>query len=416
MIRWVICALSLLLCGLGNSVFAQEFRGTITGEVTDQSGAPLESAKVILTNVERNIPTETTTNSAGRYTVQYLLPGNYQLAVEKNGFKRFVREKIVINSADRLGLDIALQIGNVTEAITVTSQAPVLQTETASRTALIENRVLENVPTNGRNLYQLQYTLPGVIKNSTYWGSMELYAFGNINGVSISGGRSGENETLIDGVTNTRGNRGVVLAPSLNSTEEFTLRSNTYDAQFGRIGGGVPAITIKSGTNTLHGHVFEFLKNDKLNANDWIANQQNVGRTPFKNNTFGFEADGPVWIPKLFDGRNRAFFMVSLEALREPRASGEIRTLPTAEQLQGDFSNLKDNQGRTIRIFDPATARLVNGLYVREQFPGNRIPANRINPVAAKVAAFYPRPNRPGGADGQQNYAVFNPADRKSVV
>ena len=402
--------LLLLFFGLAGASLAQEFRGTVTGEVTDPSGAPVAGAKVTVTSVERNISTETTTNSAGRYTIQFLLPGKYHLAVEKNGFKRFVRESLDVQSADRLGVDVRLDVGNLTDAVTVTSAAPVLQTETASRAALVENRVLENVPTNGRNLYQLQYTLPGVIKNSTYWGSMELYAFGNINGVSISGGRSGENETLIDGVSNTRGNRGVVLAPSLNSTQEFTLRSNTYDAQFGRIGGGVTSITLKSGTNTLHGQLFEFLKNDKISANDWIANQQNVKRPPYKNNTFGFEADGPVRIPKLFDGRNRVFFMVSLEALREPRASGEIRTLPTAEQLQGDFSNLKDNQGRTIRIFDPASARLVNNVYVRDQFPGNKIPANRINPVAAKVAAFYPKPNRPGGADGLLNFLAINPS------
>lgn len=404
-----ICLLLLFLCLAGTSL-AQEFRGAVTGEVTDPSGAPVAGAKVTVTSVERNIATETTTNSAGRYTIQFLLPGKYQLAVEKNGFKRFVRESLDVQSADRLGVDVKLDVGNLTDAVTVTSAAPVLQTETASRAALVENRVLENVPTNGRNLYQLQYTLPGVIKNSTYWGSMELYAFGNINGVSISGGRSGENETLIDGVSNTRGNRGVVLAPSLNSTQEFTLRSNTYDAQFGRIGGGVTSITLKSGTNTLHGQLFEFLKNDKISANDWIANQQNVKRPPYKNNTFGFEVDGPVYIPKLFDGRNRAFFMVSLEALREPRASGEQRSLPTAEQLQGDFSNLKDNQGRTIRIFDPASARLVNNVYVRDQFPGNKIPANRINPVAAKVAAFYPKPNRPGGADGLLNFLAINPS------
>ena len=408
MIRTVLCL--LFLCALACSALAQEFRGTITGDVTDQSGAPIANAKIILTSIERNQTTDTVTNAAGRYTVQFLLPGKYKLTVEKEGFKRFVREDIDITSADRLGLDVKLEVGSLAESVTVTGAAPALQTETASRTALIENRVLENVPTNGRNLYQLQYTLPGVIKNSTYWGSMELYAFGNINGVSISGGRTGENETLIDGVSNTRGNRGVVLAPSLNSTQEFTLRSNTYDSQFGRIGGGVTSITLKSGTNALHGQVFEFLKNDKLNANDWVANANGVSRPAFKNNTFGFEVDGPVYIPKLFDGRNRAFFMVSLEALREPQISTQIRTLPAAEQLQGNFSNLKNAQGQTVRIFDPATVRLVNGVYVRDQFLNNTIPTNRINPVAAKVAAFYPKPTRAGGVDGQQNYVVVLPS------
>ncbi|HQR33135.1 MAG TPA: carboxypeptidase-like regulatory domain-containing protein, partial [Blastocatellia bacterium] len=233
MLRKAFCTLFFLLCGLTSSILAQEFRGSITGDVSDPSGAPIAGVKIVLTSIERNQAIETVTNTAGRYTLQSLLPGKYRLVAERDGFKRFVREDIDITSADRLGLDVKLEVGNVTESVTISGEPPTLQTETASRAALVENRVLETVPTNGRNLYQLQYTLPGVIKNSTYWGSMELYAFGNINGVSISGGRSGENETLIDGVSNTRGNRGVVLAPSLNSTQEFTLRSNTYDAQFG---------------------------------------------------------------------------------------------------------------------------------------------------------------------------------------
>lgn len=165
MLRIAMCVLSLVLFALATDVIAQEFRGAISGEVRDPSGAPVEGAKVTITSLERNTSTETTTNSEGRYTVQFLLPGSYQLAVEKSGFKRFVREKLMVASADRLGLNITLELGNVTETITVTSQAPVLQTETASRMALVENRVLENIPTNGRNLYQLQYTLPGVIKN-----------------------------------------------------------------------------------------------------------------------------------------------------------------------------------------------------------------------------------------------------------
>lgn len=409
MLRRFVIVLSLVLTLLSASAFSQDFRGTIIGEVTDTAGAPIANAKVTVTSLARNSSAATTTNSIGRFTVESVPSGKYQLTIEHDGFKRFVYENIAINSADRIALNAALQIGDVTEIITVNDDASLLQTETASRIALVENRVLENIPTNGRNLYQLQYTLPGVIKNSTYWGSMELYAFGNVNGVSISGGRSGENETLIDGVSNTRPDRGVAYVPSLNGTQEFTLRSNTYDARFGRIGGGVTAITVKSGANQLHGQLFEFLKNDKLNANDWIANKFDDRRSPFKNNTFGFEVDGPVFLPKLFDGRNKAFFMLSLEGMRERGEDGNIRTLPTAQMLQGDFSNLRDSDGNLITIYDPATTRLVNGSYVRDPFPNNKIPANRINPVAAKVASFYPKPNQPAGPDNVDNYAIFQP-------
>jgi hypothetical protein len=400
--RRIICLFAVLVLCLSFDVAAQEFRATISGDVTDGTGAPVEGARVRVTHIEKNTATEAVTNSSGRYTAPFLLPGKYQLTIERAGFKKFIRDGIDLNASDKLSIDAHLEVGAVTESTEITAGASLLQTETASRTSTVENRVLENVPTNGRNLYQLQYTLPGVVKNSTYWGSMELYAFSNVNNVSISGGRSGENETLIDGVANTHADRGVTLVPSLNSTQEFTIQSNTYDAQFGRVGGGVTSITIKSGTNSLHGQAFEFFKNEKLNANDWIANKNEEERTKYRNNTFGFEVDGPVYIPKLFDGRNRAFFMLSLEGLRERLEDGTITSLPTAEMLRGDFSKLLNNNGAAVTIYDPLT---------RAPFPGNQIPANRINPIAAKVASFYPKPNRPSdGLDNLGNYAVFNPA------
>src|SRR5262249_40167110 len=140
----------------------------------------------------------------------------------------------------------------------------------------------------GRNLYQLHYSQPGVIKNSSYWGDFELYAFGNINGVIIGGGRPGENETLIDGISSTRGDRSASFAPSLNSVQEFTIRTNIYDAQFGRVGGGVTSINLKSGTNALHGELFHFLENEKLYATTWADNALGNKKTPFKQNVFGF--------------------------------------------------------------------------------------------------------------------------------
>ncbi len=392
-------------------VAAQEFRASITGQVMDPSGASVEGATVLVTSVDRNTSTEARTNDAGRYLVQFLLPGKYTVQVEKTGFKRFIREGIVLSSADRLGLGVRLELGAVAENVTVHAEAPVLQTETSTRTATIANRVLENIPTNGRNLYQLQYVLPGVVKASTYWGSMELYAFGNVNGVIIGGGRSGENETLLDGVSNTRGDRGVAFVPALNAIEEFTIHSNSYDAQFGRVGGGVTTITVKSGTNQLHGQLFEFLKNDKLSANPWVANAVGQGRVPFKQSTFGFDFNGPVYLPKVFDGRNRMFFMISLEGLRERNPGLQVRTLPTAEQLQGDFSRLVDSSGRPITLYDPTTTRTVGGSLVRDAFAGNRIPAGRINPVAAKVASFYPQPNRTSETpDNANNYSKVTPS------
>src|SRR6266849_1751311 len=294
--RWLLVVSASVL-------LAQEYRATIAGEVTDPSGAGVEGAKVTATSVERNIPYASITNPAGRYSIPFLLPGKYAVTVEKQGFKRFVREGVSLLAADKLAIDVKLELGVVTDSVTASGEVSLLQTENATRQGVIENRILENVPAGGRNLYALQYDQPGVVKASTYWGSMELYAFGNVNAVAIGGGKTGENESVLDGVTNTKSDRGVAFVPSINSTQDFTVQTNSYDAQFGRVGGGVTLINLKSGTNEVHGQLFEFLKNDKLRANDWVSNKNGVSKTAFKNNTFGFELDGPIYIPKVFDGR-----------------------------------------------------------------------------------------------------------------
>jgi hypothetical protein len=401
----------LVVCA--SAAVAQEYRASIAGEVTDPSGAAVEGAKVVATSSDRNVPFESVTNSSGRYNISFVLPGRYTILVEKAGFKSVIRQGISLLAADKLAVDFKLELGAAAETVTVSSQPPLLQTESATREAVTENRILESVPAGGRNLYALEYDQPGVVKTSTYWGSMELYAFGNVNAVSIGGGRSGENETILDGLTNTKSDRGVAFVPAIASTQEFTVQTNSYDAQFGRVGGGVTVINLKSGTNSLHGQLFEFFKNDKLRANDWVANKDGDPKTPFKNSTFGFELDGPVYVPKVADLRNRAFFMLSLEGLREHDPGGSGRTLPLPEQLKGDFSHLYNNDGTLVTIYDPLTTTLgADGkTYVRTPFPGNIIPTDRINPVSAKVASFYPAPNLPGdGPSRQNNYQKILPA------
>jgi hypothetical protein len=395
--------LSLLLSVLSISTasWGQEFRASVAGQVTDSSGAIVPGADVAIVSIERNTSAHALSNSAGRYVIEFLLPGHYALTVEKSGFKKYVRAGLNLESADHLALNVVLEVGEVTQNITVAGESPLLETETASRAGTIENRVLENVPTNGRNLFTFQYSQPGVIKQSTYWGSMELWAYTDANGVSINGGRSGENETLVDGVADTNPNRSVSLIPSLSGTQEVTVQSNIYDAQYGRFGGGVTSISVKSGTNRPHGEVYEFLKNIRLDSTEWVLNALGTPRTRFQNNTFGFETDGPVYIPKLIDGRNRIFYMFSYEGAREHLQSSAIRTLPTAAMRQGDFSQLYNSQGQLVTIYDPTT---------HAPFAGNIIPSNRINPIAAKLTSYYPQPNGPGaGPSLLRNYSVLEP-------
>jgi hypothetical protein len=405
------CAFSLSMvffCGVAS---AQEFRASVSGQVTDSTGAIVPGAAITVTSTERNTSSHAISNTSGRYVIEFLLPGTYTLAAEKPGFKKLIHPALKLEANDHVSLDLVLQIGDLTQSVTVTSEAPLLETETASRTATIENRVLESIPTNGRNLFSLQYSLPGVIKQSTYWGSMELWAYSDVNGVSINGGRSGENETLVDGIADTNGNRSVSLMPALSGTQEVAVQTNLYDAQYGRFGGGVTTISVKSGTNRPHGEMYEFLKNLKLDSTEWVLNALGTPRTRFQNNTFGAEVDGPVFLPKLVDGRNRVFFMFSYEGSREHLQSSAIRTLPTAPMLQGDFSQLLNSAGQQVLIYDPSSAKLQpDGSYVRTPFPGNRIPSNQINPIAAKVASYYPKPNGPGvGPAGIRNYSVLEP-------
>ena len=408
--KTICCFLMIASCG----AFAQEFRATISGEVTDQTGAVVTGVKVVALSTERNIPYEAVTNSAGRYSIQFLLPGKYTVSAEQTGFKKYVRDDVALLESDKAVLDIKLEVGALADSVTVSGELSQLQTESATRQSTVENKLLEEVPSGGRNLYALEYNEPGVVKTSTYWGSMELYAFGNVNGVAISGGKQGENETVLDGVTNTKSDRGVAFVPNLAATQEFTVQTNSYDAQFGRVGGGVMMIDLKSGTNSPHGQLYEFFKNDKFRTGEWNDEANGLGKSPFKNNTFGFEVDGPVVIPKVYNGKNKMFFLISLEGLREHDPGSPVGTdLPQPEQLKGDFSKLYNDSGAQVLIYDPLTTVLGpdGSTYQRTPFSGNVIPGSRISPVATKVASYYPAPNLPGvGPALRNNYEKLLPA------
>lgn len=401
--RFLLALACVALCSLN----AQDFRAAISGTITDAAGAPVANVRLTIQSIEREFEYQTVTNDAGRYVTPFIPPGPYRMKVEKDGFRPVLREGITLNAVDRLNLNITLELGAVTDRITVTAVTPLLQTETAVRSGTVTTKFVEDVPTSGRNLFQFQYILPGVTKASNYWGNYELYAFGNINAVSINGGRSGENEILLDGITSTRGSRSASFAPALQAIQEVNIITNTYDAQYGRVGGGTTSINLRTGTNQLHGELFEFFKNEKLVSNGYSRNSAGVTKPAYKNNTFGFRADGPVYLPKLWDGRSRLFWLISFEGLRERNPQTQLWTVPTLEQRTGDFSQLVDNQRRQIGIYDPLTATAANP--VRQPFPGNVIPRGRLNPVAAAALTYFPAPNRLSESpDGQNNYLFVN--------
>ena len=398
-----------LALALTAAAWAQDFRASISGLVTDPAGAAVPGVKVRATDVSRNATTEVTTNETGRYTIPFLIPGKYNIEVEANGFKRFVRENVELQINDRAALDVALEIGAVSDKITVTQQMTLLETESANRGGIVDNELLLNVPNAGRNVFQLAFAMPGVYKPSTSQStSFNLDGIANSR-ASINGAASGlagtesNTDILIDGTSDTKGDRQVIMIPALESVQEFRVLTNVYDAQYGRTGGGIVTTTTKSGTNRFHGTVFDRYEDYRLGANSWSNNRQGVGRAQRVQHNYGFNATGPIWVPKVFDGRDRLFFMVNYDSSPSSSLYTSQGNVPLPEMKNGDFSRLFAQDGRPVIIYDPATTRLTGTTYTRTPFAGNRIPASMINPVGAKLVNIYPNPTREGDTPARLN-------------
>jgi hypothetical protein len=397
--KLALCAVLSISAGL-----SQDFRASLNGLVTDPTGAAVIGAKVKATNIERNAISETVSNDRGRYTIPFLIPGKYTVEVEAAGFKKYVRDGMELQINSRVGLDIRLELGAVTEEVTVTGEVPLLETETASRGGIVDNKLLLSVPNAGRNVYQLAFAMPGVYKPSNSQGtSFDTDGLANsrtaINGAGMGAtGTEGNTDILIDGTSDAKGDRQVILIPALESVQEFRVLTNIYDAQYGRTGGGVISTTTKSGTNEFHGTVWDRYFDDRLNANTWTNNRNKIPRQTRATNIYGFNATGPIWVPKVFDARNKLFYMVNYETRPSSSLYTTQATVPLVEQKKGDFSNLVATDGKPVIIYDPMTTRLgPDGKnYIRTPFSGNKIPTDRINPVGSKMVSYIPDPTRDG--------------------
>ncbi len=389
----------LLLLGTPFALNAQEVRASIIGTVTDPSGAAITGATVRATNTATNISVTTATNDTGSYLTPFLAPGSYVLTVEMKGFKKYVHESIVLQALDKPRIDIQLQVGQIADSVTVSATVSTLQTETASRAQTISTEMITNIPTQGRNPFQLAWSAPTVVKTGTF-RYLRSFDTGGTAGLSINGGRTKENEVLLDGISTARADRSAGHVPTMESLAEFKVLTNTYDAQYGRTGGGIVTMISKGGGNQLHGQVFEYFQNDKLNANQSELNSAGTVRPPNHINTFGFFASGPVLIPKVVDGRNKIFWMLSYEAMRQRSADPGKTSLPLAAWRQGDFSTRVNSSGQQMVIYDPLTTTSAG---VRTPFTGNVIPTSRISKIATNVLSYVPSPNSAG-----ENLAAVN--------
>jgi hypothetical protein len=376
-----------LVLVLAANVAAQQGRGSIQGTVTDASGAVVSGANVTVVNVDTNSTFATVTSGEGLYSAPTLAVGNYDVTIEKPGFKRTVRSGVTLQVDQRAQLDVTLEIGQIAESVRVEAQAPLVDTGGASIGKVVENRRVVELPLNGRNALALTLLTPSVKSNAGPTNS----GFGDrgiqLSSISINGGPNAMNGQLLDGGNNIQSYIGeVAINPGVDAVEEFKVQSGAMSAEYGFTGGGVINMVTRSGTNSFHGTLYEFFRNEKLDARNTFA----ATKPPFRYNQYGFSAGGPVV-------RDRTFFFGNWEEYKYRRAESRIGTFPTALQQAGNFSDLLDTSGRLIPIYDPNTTRPnPNGTgFIRDVFPGNIIPTNRLDPVALKVQEnFYPLPNR----------------------
>jgi len=398
----ILLCLVISLAPLG----AQTTAGAIVGSVTDPSGAVIGGASITVTNVDNGISVKATTDSSGEYVVTPLNIGHYTVAVEATGFKRSVRTDIILNVQDRLRVDAKLEVGAVTDTVEVQAAAPQLETDTSYLGEVVDSQRIVDLPLNGRFFTRLAVLTAGTAP--TVHGARDE----NTGGFTVNGVRPYQNNFLLDGVDNNSlsedlvSQQSFVIGPPPDAIAEFKVQTNSMSAEFGRSGGAVLNVTIKSGTNELHGTAYEFLRNSALDAKNFF-DDPTAPIPPFKMNQFGFSVGAPVFIPKVFNGKNRTFFFFDYQGTRIRTGQTFLATVPPDSWRTGNFSGYNT-------IFDPSTTVTdANGNTTRQPFSGNQIPQSRWNPIAAKLLSMFPAANVPGSVSsfGVSNNYLSNPVE-----
>lgn len=399
----MFCVAMLLV--VVSAASAQDFRGAIAGTVSDSSGGRTPGVTVSAVNVATNGTTTTTTDGEGGYTLRYLPPGTYSVTAELSGFKKLVRENIEVRIGDRLELDLHLEVGSMEETVSVTAEAPLLDTASGSNGQVIDEKRIALMPLSDGNPFVLARLAPGI----AYTGDLKFSRPFDNGGTSAftSDGGDGGNEFTLDGSPNMANGRRVAFVPPAGAVQEFKVETATFDAQQGHTAGATVNVTLKSGTNRLRGDAYYHYRDERLSANDFFLERAGRPKDPLDYKRYGFTLGGPAWLGKLYDGRDKTFFFGAFEWLYDTFPEPGQYTVPTQAERTGDFSALL-SQG--IVIYDPLTAvRRADGRIERQPFPGNVIPANRLNPVGVNYVGYYPQPNQPGDAQGRDNFITGNP-------
>jgi hypothetical protein len=393
---------------------AQDARGSIVGRLTDATGAVLTGADVRATNVATAVVASTRTNQSGNYTLPYLVPGVYMVTTEMQGFKRFVRENVQVRVNDVVQVNIAMELGDVTESVQVTAETPLLTTTEASLGQVIDERRVNELPLFAGNALDLVHLAPGTV-NGTDMRLRKAPFNSAPSQFSTDGGGNNNNEFTIDGVSNTFSDGTaprVAFAPPAAAIAEFRVQTSPFDAGVGHTQGSLVNVSTKGGTNELHGSAWWWLRHSKLDAPTIFQNRSGQKLPIYQDNRYGLSAGAPVYIPKVYNGKNKTFWHFTWEANKfgDPNVGASTSTVPRAAWRNGDFSDLLA-LGANYQLYDPSTIRpATGGRYSRQPLPGNIIPASRIHPVGKSIMSLYPLPNAAGTNDGRQNFFLSGKA------
>ena len=382
----------------------QEVRGTILGRVTDQTDAPIAGAAVEAANTATGVRATSTTNASGDYMFPFLIPGPYTVTVEAPGFKKMTRSGIAVRVNDRIAIDAKMELGTVTESVQVTAETPILDTSTSSIGQVVDSKTILDLPLKDGMVVVMATLSPGVQFLPQRTGYTRPFDVGTPSQISMDGTRTGSNEFMIDGAPNMhRGN--VSYSPPPGVVEEVKVQTATFDATYGYMAGGALNMSLKSGTNTVTGQAYYFMQNPALNANRFFSNRIGTEKANFRLHRWGASASGPVYIPKLYDGRNRTFWMYGYEGIWSLDPTPYvIESVPAPANRLGDFSALL-TLGSRYQIYDPYSIQpAANGRFSRQPLPNNIIPPSKINPVSKNIAQLWDLANQAGTVDGTNNY------------
>jgi hypothetical protein len=416
-----------------SSLLAQVSSSTVSGSVVDTTGAVIPDAKVVATNNATNVKTVSVTDSSGQYTLPFLPPGSYTVEVDAPQFKHYRQSQLNLSAGDHPNIDVHLELGGADEVIQVTADAPLLGTADASNGQVVTTKQVESLPLNGRTPMVLTQYTAGVVSTTTP-GAVHAYDNSAVSAFSIGGLPNKTSEILMDGAPDNASDNAAAYSPPVDAVAEVRIHTFESDAAYGHTGGGVANQITKSGTNRLHGSAWEFNQINNLAANNYFNKRSGTQLSSYQYNQYGGTVGGPVFIPKVFDGRDKLFFFFGYEAIRNS-APGQVTTsVPTAAELKGDFSQTlaagcpggfannpataaaicrpsgtqKANYADPAQLYNPYTATLSGTTVSRSPYLNNQV-TTTFSPVSTALAAYFPAANVAGNADGSNNYSGLVP-------